>query len=616
MQAESNFGEAYRRRERVLLFLPAAGELERLDRSGALAALARTFEVSCVVPPDAAQARIAVAAILPAVQRSELQLGEERLRLWRQAVPPARHRRLIRAEYLRARFLRALRGMAAVTTPMVKAFCRGLLWLAQRPVLSRRVRRALLAIATLEVDEILLRRIVPASLADDDGSLQAGPAPVGAVVEMLDRTRPLFALLPTDFRDAWFPDVLRACESHGTPCVVLEKGWDASGVIRGTPPVVWCGKAGLIETSCAAVLSEMLTAPGAARAETVTSTGDNARVIELAADIAAPYARRVHRAQAARVRRHISNAYGADGVARSYAGADGEAHIPGYWMHGWLPSYHNIDPSLIALHKQPGQGPRHDYEAQLRMEKRDVPQWVSREDQATYLARHGYRKVRAIGLPIVYLPPVRVRRVPDSLLVMPPHGHASHGPGDPIAQVYADTIADIRKRFAYVGVCLSQEDLEAEQWAGAFRKRGFEVFAAVDPYKPDALLQLKRLLCSFEFVTTNGFGSHIAYAAYCGARVSVFGPYAEIPIERMARTHAVRMFPELLGKAHELCREAALRRHYGYLFTDPDKAMERRYWGAHEAGETCKAQPDELARLFGWKVRTQAPDASVAVGQW
>jgi hypothetical protein len=76
------------------------------------------------------------------------------------------------------------------------------------------------------------------------------------------------------------------------------------------------------------------------------------------------------------------------------------------------------------------------------------------------------------------------------------------------------------------------------------------------------------------------------------------------------------MFPELLGKAHELCREAALRRHYGYLFTDPDKAMERRDWGAHEVGETCKAQPDELARLFGWKVRTQAPDASVAVGQW
>jgi hypothetical protein len=315
-------------------------------------------------------------------------------------------------------------------------------------------------------------------------------------------------------------------------------------------------------------------------------------------------------------RTHISNAYGADGVARAYAGAADRADVPGYWMHGWLPAHHNIDPALIAQHKRPGQGPRHDYEGQIRAEKREVPQWVSREDQAAYLASHGYRKVRAIGLPLIYLPPVRVRRVPGSLLVMPPHGHESHGPGDPIADAYAEAIADVRGRFGHVAVCLSREDLEAEQWAWAFRRRGFEVFSAVDPYRPDALQQLKRLLSAFEFVTTNGFGSHIAYAAYCGARVSVFGPFAEIPLERMAKTHAVRMFPELLDRSWTLCREGTLLRRYRFLFADPDRADVRADWGAQEVGEDCKVAPAELGRLFGWTVSTPDLEAGVAMGRW
>ena len=52
-------------------------------------------------------------------------------------------------------------------------------------------------------------------------------------------------------------------------------------------------------------------------------------------------------------------------------------------------------------------------------------------------------------------------------------------------------------------------------------------------------------------LTTNGFGSHIALAAYCGARVSVWGPYADFPVERMKITHAVKAFPHLLDQALE-----------------------------------------------------------------
>jgi hypothetical protein len=308
------------------------------------------------------------------------------------------------------------------------------------------------------------------------------------------------------------------------------------------------------------------------------------------------------RAQRTGVKRTtISHAYGAHLIAHEYTGVAGDAVVPGYWMHGWLPSYHNVHPALIALHKKEGQGDGYDYAAQIAEEKAHVPQWVAREDQAAYLRTQGYRHVRAIGLPVVYLPPTDVARVPGSLLVMPPHSHRSHGPDDPLADAYADAIESVRGRFTEVWVGVSEDDITDRQWIDAFRRRGIDVFTTTDQGDPRTLTRLRRLLSTFEFVTTNGFGTHIALAAYCGAKVSVFGPFADFPRERMAATHALKVEPGLIDVACELCSEAALRRDYPFLFVEPDQAVERRPWGAVEMGEPCRVPPNDLRALFEWE---------------
>lgn len=306
------------------------------------------------------------------------------------------------------------------------------------------------------------------------------------------------------------------------------------------------------------------------------------------------------RAQRTGRRATISHTYGADLIAHEYTGVRGDAVVPGYWMHGWLPAYHNVHPALIALHKKEGQAAGYDFAAQVAAEKADVPQWVARADQAAYLAAHGYRHVRAIGLPIAYLPPPAVTRVPGSLLVLPPHSHRNHGPGDPLAEAYADAIDGVRRRFEHVWVGISEDDILDRQWLEAFRRRGIGVFTTTDRGDSRTLARLRHVLSAFEYVTTNGFGSHIALAAYCGAKVSVFGPFADFPRERMAATHAMKMHPELLDAACELCTEEAVRRHYPFLFADPDQAVARPEWGAAEVGEPCRVAPAELRTLFGW----------------
>jgi hypothetical protein len=307
------------------------------------------------------------------------------------------------------------------------------------------------------------------------------------------------------------------------------------------------------------------------------------------------------RAQRTGVRRHsISHVYGAHLVAQQYCGATDVPPIPGYWMHGWLPAYHNVHPAFIAQHKRGGQGEGYDFATQLARDKAEVPQWVARPDQAAYLTAHGYVQTTAIGLPIVYVPPPAVARVPGSLLVMPPHSHRSHGPDDHLAEAYADAILSIRGRFEHVWIGVSEDDITDRQWVDAFRRRGLPVFMTTDPGDPQTLVRLRRILSTFEYVTTNGFGTHIAMAAYCGARTSVFGPFAEFPRERMQGTHAVKMNPALLETAWALCTEEVLRRHYPSLFVTPDRAPLAQEWGAQEVGEPCRQSPAGLRQLFGW----------------
>ena len=329
------------------------------------------------------------------------------------------------------------------------------------------------------------------------------------------------------------------------------------------------------------------------------------RLASFCRDRVEPAARKLRSKKVNAQRGTISHAYGAHRIARDYCGLQlSDPAISGYWMHGWIPAYHNLDPALIALHKKGGQDEGYDFEAQIRDEKEHIPQWVSRLDQADFLISHGYRHVKAIGLPITYLPKPDVRREAGSLLVLPPHSHKSHGPGDPVAERYASMIADLKHRFERIWVGLHEDDIAKRQWVEAFRAHGIDVFPTTDQSDPNTLVRLQRILCSFEYVTTNGYGSHIALAAYCGARVSVYGSFAEFPYERMKVAHAVKMFPRLLDDAYYLCTEEALRKHYPFLFVEPDKAALRQEWGAREVGEPCRVSPGELARLFGWDLST------------
>lgn len=285
----------------------------------------------------------------------------------------------------------------------------------------------------------------------------------------------------------------------------------------------------------------------------------------------------------------LASAYGADWLTAAYCGfRRPPTPPPGIWQHGWLPATGNFDPAAVI-------GGYNDY----RSVKETELFWVARQDQEEYLVSHGYRKTKAIGLPIVYLPAKSIDRIPGTLLVMPVHSleYTNHSWN---FDEYVDAISQIRDRFSNVVVCVHPSCWKRGYWVDAFRKQGIHVVQGARGDDRNGLLRLQVLLGSFEFMTTNGFGSHIAYAAYLGAKVSIYGPYAELGKNDYSNTELYQECPHILEPMLELTSETALRQNYPFFFCDPERASEKQAWGAKEVGLPSRATPTELRSLFGW----------------
>lgn len=198
--------------------------------------------------------------------------------------------------------------------------------------------------------------------------------------------------------------------------------------------------------------------------------------------------------------RAFSAAYGADVVTAQYCGINGRRpRISGIWQHGWLPSYLSLGPVAIT-------GQVNDPDPNERY-------YVARKDQQRFLEERGFRDVFAIGLPIVYLRPSVVKRQPGSLLVMPPHSMGSSF-DDWDEEGYASAIDSIKHHFRHVVVCIHPSCRLRGYWVEEFRKRGYELTTGFGGPSGVPLEGIRDLMSRFEFMTTNGFGSHIMYAAY------------------------------------------------------------------------------------------------------
>ena len=168
---------------------------------------------------------------------------------------------------------------------------------------------------------------------------------------------------------------------------------------------------------------------------------------------------------------------------------------------------------------------------------------------------------------------------------------------------YAEQIDAIRKDFSTVVVCIRRSCWGHEFWVDAFGKRGFTLVQGAEVEDRNALLRICTLLSGFEYVTTNSFGSQIAYGAYLGAKVSVYGTYAEYKTEDFINIPVFGETPRILAPMIRNVSEKSMRKHLPDFFCHPGEAKERVEWGRREVGENNRVSPGRLRLSFGWRWR-------------
>jgi hypothetical protein len=230
---------------------------------------------------------------------------------------------------------------------------------------------------------------------------------------------------------------------------------------------------------------------------------------------------------------------------------------------------------------------------------------VARDDEKTYLQLHGYKNVESIGLPFVYTAPQKCRRQRNSLLVMPVHlleCEKGRGFAD-----YAEDIAGLKEEFTTVVACINRDDFLNGFWAPEFAKRGIEIVTGAARNDRNSLTRMRVLFESFETVTTNGWGSHCAYALYCGAKLSIWGTEYPETKERLSIDEAFSANPIAIDRYLSVETESIKQKYLGKFRVEPRKGLADRALGAWLVGDASKRSAGGLQAALGWDVTQRVP---------
>ena len=276
--------------------------------------------------------------------------------------------------------------------------------------------------------------------------------------------------------------------------------------------------------------------------------------------------------------------YGGLHVAAAYCGLRRVPQIPvGVWQHGCQTPWQQVQPEVL-VYRAP------------RAERC----WVARADEVKYLQAAGYAHVRAIGLPIVYAPDTPASRVAGSLLVMPCHAMRWDKFGADQFERYVAQIQSIAGHFERVVACVSPTCLASGFWAPQFQAAGIPVVRGAAANDANALRRMRTLFETFDYVTTNDYGSHVVYGLAFGAKVSIWGERIPITREQALQDATWAPFPAALDRylSEETEREAEKSLHRYRV--EPWKAVQDVAWGRWMIGYDNKVSPDHLRELFHW----------------
>jgi len=287
--------------------------------------------------------------------------------------------------------------------------------------------------------------------------------------------------------------------------------------------------------------------------------------------------------------------YGAYDCLARYAGLRKAPETrAGVWQHGWFHEMANLHPEFIAG----GNGQI------IRNLSSNYKLWVFRKDQEIFLKESGIEYVKAIGAPIIYTSiSNESKRIPNSLLVMPPHlTREMSWKYD--EKNYVGYIKSLKNRFEFIAVCVGNADFIRNHWIQAFKEIGIQTISGADVMDRNSLNRMAYLFKAFEFVTMLESGSQLPYAAFFGAKVSIAGPSEKVDVTKLTEGAAFyRNFPKALEFSEYLKQKDIVEKMVGQFMVEPFDAVANEEWGKYQLGFDSKLLPHEIIKEMRWGIK-------------
>jgi len=280
-----------------------------------------------------------------------------------------------------------------------------------------------------------------------------------------------------------------------------------------------------------------------------------------------------------------SDHYGALDVALAYAEL---RHHDGYfnaiWQHGCHPPWRTHSPGLLAYNSP-------------ALEELAI--FVAKMEQVELLAGIGVKNVRAIGLPIVYTRSVGRSRRKGSLVVFPTHTLSGESyPDRTPFKRYAEEIGRHAKEFKSVVVCVHPSCIQNGLWVDEFKAIGVPVIEGANTSDRNALIRMRALFEQVETMTTNGWGSHVAYALAFGTKVSICGSKPERGREHYENDTTWQADLKAMEHAFSTDQAMAEQLYLQKLFVEPTEAIGDLSWGREMIGWEHRIAPEMMRTLL------------------
>lgn len=251
------------------------------------------------------------------------------------------------------------------------------------------------------------------------------------------------------------------------------------------------------------------------------------------------------------------------------------------WLHGWM----YVDLKYIE---------------QFGLISNDKYLLATKEQE--YFFKERGKNAKAVGAPYIYaelFDKGEIKRQSNSLIVMPPHG-LPYTTEQWDEEVYVKQIADLKNDFDSIVACVHPSCAEKNNWIVHFERYDIPWITGADMRDKNALIRMHRIFQSFDYMTTNCIGSHVAYAAYSGCKVSIYGNFAEFSKEDVKDDVLYVNYPHVMDHNLQCSTKQAIYNKFPFLFVHPKMASQHKEWAFEQLGAINKVSNFELAWQLGW----------------